>query len=132
MSVRRRHWVGPNGEPREAWVCAYRGLGGKQHIKTFKLKKHAEAFNAQVSVDMRLGVHTPERASPTVAKAAELWLQSCAEAGLERGTLAQYECHVRLHITPLIGHLRIAKLSVPVVRAFQTQLRGGNFVPGQP
>src|SRR5262245_28737080 len=122
MSVRRRRWTGRDGVERDAWIVDYRA-NGKRHIRTFKLKKHAEAFESQTNVDLRLGLHVAESASCTVAQAAAHWLQACRERGLEKWTLSQYDAHVRCHISPLIGGLRLSRLSVPAIRAFETELR---------
>jgi integrase len=61
--------------------------------------------------------------SVTIAKAAELWLETCRAHYLEAATVTAYEQHVKLHIAPLTGATRLSRLSVPVVRAFEDRLR---------
>ena len=122
MSVRKRTWKGPDGEPKEAWVVDYVDQGGDRHIKTFARKKEADAFHATVGVAVREGTHTADRKSVSVARAAELWLKSGENAGLERATLDTYRQHVACHIDPIIGTLRLSRLSTPMVRAFEDQL----------
>ena len=58
MSVRRREWKSPRGETKEAWVVDYVDGGGKRRLKTFARKKDADAYNANVAVDLLAGVHT--------------------------------------------------------------------------
>jgi integrase len=123
MSVRKRVWKGPGGEPREAWVVDYVDQHGDRHLKTFAKKRDADAHHAIVGTAVRSGAHTADSKSVTVAKAAELWLESCEAAGLERATLAAYRQHAKLHIEPILGALRLSELTVPLVRGFEDRLR---------
>jgi integrase len=123
MSVRRRQWISPNGENKEAWIVDYRDQHGSRHIKTFARKRDADAHHAIVGVAVRAGTHTADSRSVTVAKAAELWLESCEAAGLERATITAYRQHAELHIAPILGALRLSQLTVPLVRGFEDRLR---------
>ena len=113
MSVRKRTWKSPGGEIREAWVVDYVDQRGDRHIKTFAKKRDADAHHAMVGVAVRAGTHTADSKSVTVAKAAELWLESCEAAGLERTTMVAYRQRADLHITPILGALRLSQLTVP-------------------
>jgi integrase len=121
MSVRKRTWTTEKGEPREAWVVDYTDQLGKRHLKTFDRKKDADAYHAQVAVDVRDGTHTA--GNTTVAEAAEHWLVSRENAGLERATLDGYRAHVELHIVPLIGKTKLSALTVPFIRELEDLLR---------
>ena len=121
MSVRKREWVNPRGEAREAWVVDYVDGSGKRRNKNFKLKRDADAYANRVNAEVRAGTHTPDSISPTVAEAGQLWLSE--NAGLERATLNSYREHLNLHIAPLIGGIRLSQLTVPMVRAFEDKLR---------
>ena len=123
MSVRKRNWKSPNGEKKEAWVVDYVDQRGERHIKTFAKKRDADAHHAIVGVAVRNGTHTADSKSVTVASAAELWLESCETAKLERTTLVSYRQLADLHITPILGALRLAQLTVPLVRGFEDRLR---------
>jgi integrase len=122
VSVRRRSWKSPNGETKGAWVVDYRDQYGERHQKTFARKKDADAHHAAVAVSVRAGTHTPESRSLTVGEAGELWLKASEAAGLERSTLDAYRIHLKLHIVPLIGKVKIAQLNVPMVAKFEDQL----------
>ena len=122
MSVRRRTWTTPNGEQREAWVVDYADQQRERHLKTFARKKDADAYHAKVAVDVRAGIHTPDSRSITVATAGQLWLESATNAGLERATLAGYRQHLKFHIAPLIGEVKLAQLTMPGVRGFEDRL----------
>ena len=123
MSVRKRVWKSPSGEPKEAWVVDYVDQHGERHIKTFTKKRDADAHHAIVGAAVRAGTHTADSRSVTVAKAAELWLESCEAAGLERTSLVAYRQRAALHITPILGALRLSQLTVPLVRGFEDRLR---------
>jgi integrase len=123
MSVRKRAWTTPSGEPREAWIVDYTDQRGTRHIKTFARKKDADAYHASVGVDVRAGIHTADRASVTITEAGRLWIESGEAAALERTTLEQYQQHLDLHISPLLGTVRLSQLTAPMVRAFEDRLR---------
>src|SRR6476660_10270197 len=103
MSVRKRTWKSPAGEPREAWVVDYVDQHGDRHLKLFAKKRDADAHHAIVGTAVRAGTHTADSRSVTVARAAEMWLESCEAAGLERTTTVGYRQHIDLHIAPILG-----------------------------
>jgi integrase len=123
MSVRKRSWKTREGEIKAAWVVDYVDQHGERHIKTFARKHDADAHHAIVGVAVRAGTHTADSKSVTVARAAELWLESCEAAGLERTTLTSYRQHAECHITPVLGALKLSQLTVPLVRGFEERLR---------
>ena len=123
MSIRKRGWKTAKGEAKEAWVVDYVDQAGKRRLKTFARKKDADAFRSQAHVEVKAGVHTPDSASITVAKAAEKWLDTCRARGLERSTINSYIQHARLHIEPFLGRVRLSQISAPGVREFEDKLR---------
>ena len=123
MSVRKRSWKTDRGESREAWVVDYSDQLGERHLKTFARKRDADAYHAQVTVDVGAGIHTADSRSVTVTDAGKLWLASREAAGVERTTLIDYREHVDLHIAPLIGTTKLTALTVPFVRTFEDRLR---------
>lgn len=120
-TVRKRTWKS-GGEIKTAWIADYFDQEGKRHIKTCKTKKEADGFLVRARHEVARGVHTPENASITVAEAAKLWIQRGELEDLERSTLRQYGNHVKLHITPLIGNVKLARLSTPAVEGFRDEL----------
>lgn len=123
MSVRKRTWTTPKGEEKTAWVVDYTDTTGKRRLKTFKLKKAADAFAATASVEVREGVHVADSASVTVEKAGALWIASGENADLERSTIKQRKSHLEHHIVPSIGQTLLSKLTVPAVREFEDRMR---------
>lgn len=129
MSVRKRRWTTPKGIEKEAWVVDYIDTKGTRRLKTFTKKKDADAFSATASVEVRQGVHVADSATITIAEAGKLWLKECAANGLEPTTIDQYRQHLNLHIVPFIGETKLNKVAVPIVRAFQDELRENGRSP---
>jgi integrase len=120
-TVRKRTWKS-GGETKTAWIADYFDQDGKRHIKTCKTKKEADGFLVQARHEVARGVHTPENASITVAEAGKLWIETGEIEKLERSTLRQYGNHLKLHINPLIGGVKLARLSTPGIEAFRNEL----------
>jgi len=129
MSIRKRTWTTAKGEEKTSWVVDYVDGAGVRRLKTFRLKKEADAFAATAKVEVREGVHIADSASATVRQAGAFWIFSSEAAGLERSTVAQYRQHLDLHIAPLIGDLLLSKVTVPAVRAFEDRLRDDGRSP---
>ena len=136
MSVRKRTWKTAKGEEKEAWIVDYFDQGRKRRLKTFAKKKDATAFEATANVEIRAGVHTADSASITIAEAGKKWIET-SEFGaperepLERATVDAYRQHLRLHIEPYIGSVKLSQLSAPMVREFLDKLARGDM-PGAP
>ena len=130
MSVRKRAWATSKGEEKEAWVVDYVDQTGKRRLKTFTKKKAADNFAATASVEIRAGIHTADSASKTIAEAGRLWLETGDKAGLERSTLAAYRQHLKLHIEPYLGNVKLSQLSAPMVREFEDTLARGGMPEG--
>jgi hypothetical protein len=77
------------------------------------------------------GTHTPDSDSITVAEAAEKWLESGRANFLETATIDSYEQHVRLHIKPYLGRVKLSQLTVPAIRDFEDRIRRGDPAPGE-
>jgi hypothetical protein len=129
MSVRKRVWTTSKGTQKQAWLVDYVDGQGKRRAKTFTHKKQADAFHANASVEIRDGVHVPDRASITVAAAGQHWIASGQAAGLERTTLDQRRQHLKFHIAPLIGETLLNAINGPAVRSFEDALRAGGRSP---
>jgi integrase len=123
MSVRKRQWKTAKGETKEAWIVDYVDGQGDRIQETFERKKDADAYHDQVKVDVRKGTHIAPSKSPTMAEAAERWINEIDGRGVERTTLSAYKEHVRLHILPLIkDNTKLSALSPASVEAFRDKL----------
>src|SRR5262249_49548515 len=122
MSVRKRKWVTSKGESKEAFVVDYVDQAGKRHLRTFDKKKAADAFHVTVRSEVRDCTHTADSDSITVAQAGKLWLLTAEQDKLERATTVEYERHLNNYIVPRLGHVKLSRLSAPMVRSFVDRL----------
>ncbi len=113
MSVRKRTWTTAKGEAKEAWIADYTH-GGYRRQRTFARKKEADAWYDTTKVEIRNGVHTPDPASVTVRDA----------------TVDGYRQHLKFHILPYLGEVKLSRLSAPMVRDFEDKLAHGVPPPG--
>ena len=121
MSIRKRTWKS-NGEDQAAWVVDYIDQHGARRLKTFKLKKDAEAWATTARHEVATGVHAPD-AKTTIEEVVQSWIAHCVDEGLERSTIEQRQRHLKLHIAPFIGRVKLADLTTPRVNGFMDQLR---------
>jgi len=131
MSVRKRTWKTAAGEARQAWVVDYADQAGKRRMKTFRLEKEADAFETRSRFEITQGAHTPDSAGITIAEAADLWIETCAGRRLERSTIDSYRQHIKFHIRPFIGKIKLSQITAPLVREFEDRLRRGDAAPGE-
>jgi integrase len=129
MSVRKRTWTTGKGVEKSAWVVDYTDGKGARRLKSFKLKKEADAFASTAAVEVREGTHVADSASVTVEKAAKFWITSGEAAGLERSTINQRQRHLDHHIIPFIGQTLLSRLTIPTIRDFEDKLRSEGRSP---
>ena len=123
MAIRKRTWTTRKGQEKTAWVVDYKDQRGKRRLKTFERKKDADAFNTTAQHEVRQGFHTPDSASVTVERAADVWIERGEAEGLEHGTLVQYRNHVERHIRPHgIAGRKLSQLTTPDVEGFKRDL----------
>lgn len=121
-SIRSREWTAPSGTKKSAWVVDYRDASGHRRSKQFKRKKEAEAWLVSAAWEVTQGTHTPDSQSITVQDAATQWLDRRRADDLEPTTIASYEQHIRLHIVPLCGKLRLNQISRPKAEELRDRL----------
>ncbi|HWW33810.1 MAG TPA: site-specific integrase, partial [Xanthobacteraceae bacterium] len=123
MSIRKRTWTAA-GETKSAWVVVYRDQHGKRRLKTFNLKKDAEAWATTALHEVAQGAHASDTKT-SVADIVDAWISHGIDEGLERGTIEPRKRHLKLHIAPFIGPVKLADLTTPRVNGFMDQLRDG-------
>jgi integrase len=121
-TVKKREWTTRSGREREAWIVRYTDQHKKRHIETFAKKGDADRRKTVIESEVERRTHVARSQSITVAEAGRMWVEQAESDGLERGTIKQYEEHLRLHIEPLIGHIKLADLSPADVHDFRAQL----------
>lgn len=122
MSVRKRNWTAPNGEQKTAWLVDYRDQSGRRRSKQFDLKRDAVDYDGKAKQQVRDGTHTHDRDSITVADATQIWVDKAIAEDRERSTVKQYKELKRLHIDPLIGAVKLSRLSMPQAEQFRDDL----------
>ena len=124
MSIRKRTWETKDGE-QIAWVVDYKDQAGKRRLKTFARKKDAKTWwEGQAAYEIKQGIHTPDSASITIAEAAELWVRRGEVEELERGTLRYYRDMVEKHIKPIVGNVKLSRLTTPMVQEMRDKPPG--------
>jgi integrase len=121
MSIRKRTWKS-NGAEKTAWCVDYVDQHGKRRLKTFSLKKDAEAWATNARHEVARGIHAAN-AKINIQETVALWIQHCRDEGLERSTIEQRQLHLKIHIAPFIGREKLAALTTPRLNAFLDQLR---------
>lgn len=116
-AIRKRKWMTNSGAWKSAWQVDYKDAAGRRRSKQFERKKDAEAWAVNAFAEVQRGVHTPESISITMAEAADQWLGSVCASDREPTTIAAYEQHVRLHILPVCGGIKLSQLTAPKVRS---------------
>jgi integrase len=121
-TIRKRTWTTRKGERKTAWLADYFDQKRRRHTKQFTTKKAADAWLLRARDEVDKGLHTPDSTSLTIAQAAELWLERVELDRRERSTLRNYRIHVRLHINPLVGDIKLTRLTTPMVTAYRNEL----------
>lgn len=116
----------PNGRWRAFIFLGYIDLsdGRKkrdQESKVFPSKREANAWVARRITELEQGTHV-RRGRATVATWLTEWLAQ-VEPDLESASYAQYEQHVRLHLTPRIGSLKLSELKPSHVARLYSDLQ---------
>src|SRR5207249_5499334 len=79
-------------------------------------KRDAEAVAASLISQQEAGVDTP-RGRQTVGNFLQQWLRDYAKPNTAPKTFRRYEQIVRLHLTPVIGEIRLSKLRPSHIQA---------------
>jgi integrase len=120
-TVRKRSWETKDGTAKVSWLVDYRDAEGNRRFETFTRQKDAKARLNDIVSELKLGIHTANSSSMTLAAAAKLWLDAGATRN-ERATMRNYKDYVDRHIQPLLGRYKLSKLTVPVIAAFRDRL----------
>lgn len=116
MGAKRRHLTEqPNGH----WKARFR-LGGRQHQATFRTRDEAELWLARMMQKRAQGEALPTEA-PLLRDFAEEWLAG-QEARLRPTTHRRYGEHLRLHVLPRLGHVRVAAITPDAVARVVAEL----------
>ena len=102
--------------------CRLQGSWRKRRLKTFATRKEADDFAATTHIDLKNGIHIPDRDSVTVAQAG-ICGSTNEEDELERLLDQAQPATPRQPHRPAHRRKRLNQLNVPEVRAFIDRLR---------
>jgi integrase len=120
--VRKRTWTNSKGE-QTAWVADYTDQEGKRHIKTFDLKREADAWLATTQTEVNAGTHIPDSKTITVAELAALWYQQKQRDGCTRATLYSRGLQITHHIRKrFIGDVKLTELTMAAVNTWSNAI----------
>ncbi len=103
-------------------MLVYSNGNGKRKQETFTTKREAERRWSEVSAELRRGSHVSLADCITVAQAGDLWIERAISEGLEKSTYEEHRRVLRLHIVPLIGSVKLVRLTRADVEDFRDQL----------
>jgi integrase len=121
-TVQKREWTTRSGKAREAWIVRYTDQHKKRHIETFAKKGEAVRRKTVIESEVERRTHVARSQSITVAEAGRMWVEQAETDGLESGTVRQYRQHLKWHVEPLIGSIKLADLSPDDVHRFRASL----------
>ena len=129
-SIKKRKWKTSKGIELETWVVRYADQSGKWRLKTFPTKSAATEWSVTALHEVQTGTHTPASASKTVAEAWEQWIEDCEASGLEKSTVRQRCQHLKHHVSPHLGAVKLADLATPRIYDFDSAMRkAGTSLP---
>ncbi len=103
------------------WTAIYREPDGTQKWKGgFERQKQAEDFLREVLGDLRNGTYQTLR-DRTFTDYADYWLQA-ETVGLKPATIAEWESHLRNHLIPEFGPLRLQQISRERIQRYVARL----------
>jgi len=103
------------------WTAIYREPDGTQKWKgSFERQKQAEDFLREVLGDVRNGTYQKLR-DRTFADYADYWLKA-ETVGLKPATVAEWGSHLRNHLIPEFGPLRLQEISRERIQRYVARL----------
>lgn len=111
----------PKGDSWTVWFDLPPGPDGKRQQKSFTVRgtrKDAEREFAKRVHELEHGLYVADQ-STTLAQYLERWLQSI-KPDVTASTWKNYSQHVRLHIIPILGNLRLGSIKPAHIDAAKT------------
>jgi integrase len=100
----------PRAKGRSVYKVAYRDEHGRQHFRTFRTRKEAAQYDAQMKASKARGISTDARRdSMTFRELAMTWRAS--KVGLRGYSLKRIDSILSRHLLPSLGHLKISQIS---------------------
>ena len=96
--------------------------GDKAQIKSLygKTRQEVQQKLSKLQTDLQQGI-APTDDRQTVGQFLDRWLKVSVKGGVRSSTYVSYEGHVRLHIKPALGKIRLSKLTPVDVQEFMNE-----------
>ena len=121
-TIRKRRWLLPSGEAREAWQVDFVDQAGKRRHKQFGRKKDADAYLVKARGEVASGTYTPDSSSITIKNAADLWIERAEAEKLERSSILQYRASIKHILAAIDPDTKLARLTTPRVEQLRDDL----------
>ena len=128
MGIRERTWTW-KGKAKSAWVCRVLRPKGKRRLKTFKTKREAEDFGPPRASTSSAACTSPTATASPSTEAGQLWIETGKENGLVRSSLEQCRSTWTCTSPRSSATMKLSKLDVPAIRAFEGDLRANGRSP---
>jgi integrase len=102
---------------RGKWVVDYRDGAGIRRWKTCGTKREAEDFLDVERPKTRQWSHSVVDSGVTVSKYGERWLEMIKPT-IKPGTHTRYEIILKVHIAPILGHVKVRELHRGRIKGF--------------
>lgn len=93
------------------WEARWTDPSSQRRTRLFERKKDADAFLDQVKRQMADGIYVSDRDTLSVHEAGDAYVQAAITRGTRPETYREYQRHIRLHINPVIGDMKITKVT---------------------
>ena len=130
MSVRRRKWIDPAGEKREAWVVdvSVPGKDGRmrraQRVSPVQTRRAAEKLEHEIR-DELLNADDAEQAAPSEApifgEFADRFLGTYAATNNKPSEVESKRMILRVHLVPELGALRLDQIGLAEIEAYKAK-----------
>jgi integrase len=114
----------------ESRVTLGYGPDGRQIRKSFYGATRTEVQQrlTRAMRELKEGLPAPDE-NQTVKKFLTHWLEDCHKPSVRHSTYVRSEQAIRLHIVPVIGHIKLTKLSPHQVQGLLTRKRDAGLAP---
>ena len=111
MSIKRIAREAKDGKAQYSYRVAWRDPSGVQKYKTFRTKKEAEAFEAEIIRAKNRGLYVdPHAGKQLFSDYAAKWIEAKVLSA-KPSAMTTYRQHVKHHILPTFGNMPLAKIT---------------------
>ncbi|UCG79980.1 MAG: site-specific integrase, partial [Desulfobacterales bacterium] len=116
---------------RNRWVIDFYDQDGKRRWLTLPVgttKNEANEKLGEIEKKVRRGIFKPVKALPVFSEVADSWLAS-KKAHIRHSTYKQYQGHVKIHLKPYFGKLKINHVGFDCIEKFKAHSLAKGVTP---